>query len=237
MLVSEIEKQPEVVEAALILAELEANGLVEPAIASGWTRSLLTDTTTPDIDVSYVGSVHFESAQTILENALKRIRPSNYSMWDVKGIWNAESAYGVTHTVDNLLLYYVDSIDSVYLAADGKLHDPTGQGFDDAKAKTLRINMYDIERGGVTDSEEINVCLEACRRIVKLGWNPTYESSQRIKSGVVRWSDLSEDKKQYFTGKLAKKYLRDEVMTAQDIYEGFGWGFIFEEADFLARLR
>jgi tRNA nucleotidyltransferase/poly(A) polymerase len=49
----------------------------------------------------------------------------------------------VKHTVDNFLLYYLNSIDSVYLTGDGKLHDPTGFGFEDAQTKTLRINDYD----------------------------------------------------------------------------------------------
>ena len=236
MLVTDIENHTEVREATLVLAELEASGLAEPAIASGWTRSLLTGTSTPDIDVSYVGNVHFEQAQVILINALKRIRPSNINMWDVKGIWNAQTAYGVTHTVDNFLIYYVDSIDSVYLASDGRPHDPTGFGFEDANTKTLRINMYDIEKGTLADHEDINVCLEGCRRITKLGWDPTAESVERIVAGVEKWKRLTDDKKEYFTSKLAKKYRRDEIEYAQGIYEKYGWGFVFKDSDFLAKV-
>ncbi len=236
MHISEIEKLDVIKEATLVLAELEANGLLEPAIASGWTRSLLTDTTTPDIDVSYVGDTHYQQAQHILLHILDKIRPSNAAMWDVKGIWNAQLAYGLTHTVDNFLMYYVDSIDSVYLASDGKLHDPTGYGFKDAQTKTLRINMYDINRGLLADHEDVNVCLEGCRRIVKLGWQPTRESAKRITAGAEKWATLPQDKKDYFTGKLAKKYRRNEITKAQGIYQTYGWGFIFDDEDFLGRV-
>jgi hypothetical protein len=233
----DIQNTPEVKRAALVLAKLEQGGLVEPAIASGWTRSLLTNTTSPDIDVSYVGPVHYKQAQPILGEALRNIDPENAAIWDVGGIWNAQMAYGVTRTVDNFLLYYVDSIDSVYLASDGLLHDPTGHGFADAATRTLRVNMYDVEQGILTDRENVNVCLESCRRMARLGWTPTPESTDRIVDGLGSWQKIGVDDRLYYTKKLAKKYGRSDVAAARPVYERYGWGFVFDEPDFLARVR
>jgi hypothetical protein len=85
MKIVEIEKLPQVVEAAVVLRKLEERGIQEPAIAAGWTRALLTDETTSDIDVSYVGSVHYKDAQVILQQVLDELKPANRETWDVKG--------------------------------------------------------------------------------------------------------------------------------------------------------
>lgn len=219
---------PDVIETAKVLRFLEDHGIKEPAIAAGWTRSLLTNGTTNDIDVSYVGHIHYKEAQKILTKALDMINPSNRSMWDIKGIWNAQTAYGVEHTVDNFMLYYLNSIDSVYLVSDGRLHDPTGFGFDDATTLTLRINDYDLDGRTTTASEEVNVCLENCRRIAKFGWTPTARTVERLKIGPARWSQLTLDEINYFTNKLAAKYSPDERNEAQKTYSNYGWGFIFD---------
>jgi hypothetical protein len=228
MRVTEIEALPAVQEAAAVLVGLEKRGLVEPAVASGWTRAMLTDTTSRDIDVAYVGDIHYEEAQQYLREVLTELGVDP-EPWDIDGIWNAQMSYGVEHTVDNYLLYYVDSIDTVYLASDGKLHDPTGNGFSDAEARILRINEYDRKDGRKpTSYEEVNVCLEGCRRIAQLGWEATPESRQRINEGIVEWSRLSDKEKAYFTRKLASKYEPDKRGEAQPIYHQFGWGFIFD---------
>mgnify|MGYP000872164219 FL=1 len=228
MQVEELENLPEVVETATVLRYLENHGVKEAAIAGGWTRSLLGAGATSDIDVSYVGDIHYEDAQAILRKALKEINPSNIAVWDVKGIWNAQIAYGVEHVVDNYLLYYLNSIDSVYLASDGKLHDPTGFGFDDARTKILRINDYDVANRVTTPSEEVNVCLENCRRIAKFGWTPTDRTIERLRQGTVRWSELTSDEMSYFVNKLAIKYKASERNPAQRVYAEHGWGFIFD---------
>lgn len=228
MRVAEIESLPAVHEAATVLQKLEERGLVEPAIASGWTRAMLTNSTTSDIDVSYVGNVHYEQAQQYLRDVLAELN-INSDPWDINGIWNAQMSYGVEHTVDNYLLYYVNSIDSIYLASDGKLHDPTGMGFSDAQARILRINEYDRMNGRQpTSYEEVNVCLEACRRIALLGWNPTPESIERITEGVANWDNLSNEERAYFTRKLAGKYTPEKRSPAEQIYQKYGWGFIFQ---------
>lgn len=228
MTVSEIENLPEVKEAAEVLRALEKDGIKEPAIAAGWTRSLLTGGATSDIDVSYVGEIHYKKAQDILANALESVNPNNKSMWDVEGIWNAQIAYGVEHTVDNFLLHYLNSVDSVYLTADGKLHDPTGFGFEDAQMKTLRINEYDTDSRTTTPSEEVNVCLENCRRLAKFGWHPTERTVKRIGNGIASWTMLNKKEKDYFINKLKTKYSVKERISAKSVYAEYGWGFIFD---------
>ena len=80
MKVNAIEQPPEVQQAARVLSRLEHFGIKEPGIAAGWTRSLLTSEPTNDIDVPYVGTVHYEEAQNILATALDEINPDNRSM-------------------------------------------------------------------------------------------------------------------------------------------------------------
>lgn len=231
MRVTEIEALLIVREATAVLNGLEERGLIEPAIASGWTRALLTDSNFSDIDVAYVGRVHYKEAQEHLRTVLAELG-IDHEPWDIEGIWNAQMSYGVEHTIDNYLLYYVDSIDSVYLATDGKLHDPTGYGFSDAEARILRINGYDRLNGRKpTPSEEVNVCLEGCRRVTRLGWKATPESRQRINEGVAEWGKLSDEEKSYFFRKLASKYKPEERTEAQIVYRKFGWGFIFDYLD------
>lgn len=228
MRVGDIEKLPEVQASARVLRELEARGVNEAAIAAGWTRTLIAGGNTKDIDVSYVGDIHYEDAQGILAQVLAEVNPPNRDMWDVKGVWNAEIAYGVEHTVDNFLLYYLNSIDSVYLASDGRLHDPTGYGFQDAETKTLRINDYDLGRRMTTASEEVNVCLENCRRLAKFGWTPTDRTVERITEGVPRWLELTDAEKKYFIIKLGNKYSPQERPSVRVVYDLYGWGFVFD---------
>jgi hypothetical protein len=228
MRVTEIEALPAVQEATAVLIGLEARGLVEPAIASGWTRAMLTDTSSSDIDVAYVGDVHYEEAQQHLRDVLAELAV-DAEPWDIEGIWNAQMSYGVEHTVDNYLLYYVDSIDAVYLAADGRLHDPTGHGFSDAEARILRMNEYDRKDGRKpTPSEEVNVCLEGCRRIAALGWQPTDASRTRIVEGVKKWDELEDDEKAYFVRKLTSKFKQPQRLAAKENYDKYGWGFMFD---------
>lgn len=224
-----IESRQDVRQTAEVLRRLAAHGLSEPAIAAGWTRSLIAGGSTTDIDVSYVGDIPYIEARTILRVALDEVQPANRAMWDVEGIWNAQTAYGVTHTIDNFLLYYLNSIDSVYLAADGKLHDPTRHGFEDAAAHVLRMNMYDMQHGRTpTPSEHVNTCLENCRRIAKFGWRPTAKSIERISTSTVYWQQLGEDEQYYFVRKLARKYTPTERAHAQSVYAQYGWGFVFD---------
>jgi hypothetical protein len=225
---TEIEELPEVKEAAKVLAELEKRGIKEPAIGSGWTRGYLTGAPISDIDISYVGEVHYDQAQKILTSVLAELQ-LDPEPWDVEGIWNATLADGSLHTVEHYLKDYVCSIDTVYLAADGQLHDPTGHGFEDAQSKTLRLNDYRPLDNGGTPNQEVYICLEGCRRIAKFGWMPTTESRLRINEGAKLWSKLDTEGRAYFTNRLSKKFTASERVVVKPVYEGLGWGVVFGE--------
>lgn len=228
MKVGDIEALPEVRQATTVLSALEKRGLVEPAIASGWTRAMLTDCNRTDIDVAYVGPVHYNDAQKYLREILDELG-FDPDPWDINGIWNSQMAYGVKHTVEDYLLNYVCSIDSVYLASDGKLHDPTGFGFKDGEAKLLRINEYDRQDGRIpTAFEETYVCIQGCRRIAQHGWRITPASKKRIIEGVSAWSELTDDQRAEFTQNLGKKIPLSARKEAQLSFAKFGWGFIFD---------
>lgn len=144
----------EVREVIEVLSLLEASGLEQAAVASGYTRGLLTEIQPSDIDISYVGDIHYKKAQEILRLVIKKIGYEDRD-WDIDGIWNVTMAYKGFNTVEqNYLAYYVDSIDSVYLRSDGALIDPTGYGFNDALTKTLRMNAI-INNGHQYDNTEI----------------------------------------------------------------------------------
>jgi hypothetical protein len=229
--VAKIEKRKEIKEASLVLKRLEEKGLKEPAIASGWIRGWLTGIAPSDIDIAYVGDVHFEEAQKYLQEILDSLNIDK-TPWDIKGIWNAQLEYPeITTTERNYLLFYVDSIDSVYLASDGKLHDTTGYGFEDAKHKVLRMNDFTKMDFVYRDSKLVYLCLEGCRRVAKFGWTPTEQSIKLIKDGLSLWSKLSESTKKYFIEhKIIAKYQKEEFLKYQAVYNTFGWGFIFDEA-------
>jgi hypothetical protein len=222
---SEIEKLAEVKEAVQVLKGLEKRGLQQPAIAGGWIRSFLTDLPPSDIDVLYVGPVHYHEAQDRLSDILAKLS-INPIDWDIKGIWNAELAWQLSSVNQSILIYYVSSIDSVYLTSDGKLHDPTGHGYADALTKTLRINDY-VDRP-ITPGSWVNTYLEGCRRIVKFGWQPTERSTELIKQGALYWEKLTEESRQKFYHRLEKKYLPRERKSARQVYEKYGWGFVFD---------
>jgi hypothetical protein len=222
-----IEQLPEVQLASRVLRTLEEQGLSQPAIASGWIRGYLVDLEPSDIDVCYVGNVHFEQAQAALSQALEQLQidPEN---WDIKGIWNAEIANPLITSIEqHLLRDYVCSIDSVYLAADGQLHDTTGHGFADAQSRILRLN--DLETGPARSAKaKAYIFLEACRRMAKFGWEPTPETIERIRGGAILWEQLSSEAKDYLTSRLRKKYSLSEYRAAQEVYERYGWGFVFD---------
>jgi hypothetical protein len=224
---AEIESLPEVIQAVEVLKHLEEGGLNEVAIASGWTRGFLTNTTPTDIDIAYVGSVHFSEAQVLLKSILAKLA-INPDAWDIAGIWNAQLAKPyITSIRDHFLRDYVCSIDSVYLASDGKLHDATGFGFHDAANKVLRINPL-IVNPPYTPRELVYIYLESCRRITRFGWSPTEDGAQTIRQGTALWQQLSPDDRAYFLTRITKKYTPNEYDYSRSIYDQYGWGFVFD---------
>lgn len=227
----QIESQPEVVQVAGVLAELEEKGLKQVCIASGWTRGWLIDSARSDIDIAYVGDIHYTQAQRLLLEAIQKHKVEHLD-WDLEGIWNAELACPeITTTRQHYLVHYVCSIDSVYLASDGKLHDATGFGFEDAANKVLRMNDFEQIDFNYQPVNIVYLCLEGCRRIAKFGWTPTSRSVELIRKGLPLWSELSAAEREYFyTKKIVKKFPPEDWQGLKSVYDQLGWGFIFEES-------
>lgn len=60
-----IESRPDIRQTAEVLRRLADLKLSEPAIATGWTRSLISGGSMTDIDVPYVGGAPYIEARTI----------------------------------------------------------------------------------------------------------------------------------------------------------------------------
>lgn len=226
----EIEIQEPIRTATEVLKRLEVIGLKEPAIAGGWIRGWLTGMTPTDIDVAYVGDIDFNKAQMYLVAILDQLGLDK-SPWDIKGIWNAQMENSlITSTEMNYHLFYVDSIDSVCLKSDGKLHDITGHGFSDAQEKILRMNDFTKYNFPYSDSKIIWLCLEGIRRIAKFGWIPTERSGELIQIGLPKWKHLSSKSKEYFMRRMNEKYTPPEMQMVRDIYSNYGWDFILDLA-------
>lgn len=227
--VRQIENQPEVKQATVVLKRLEDQGLEIPSIASGWIRGWLTNIQPSDVDVQYAGKIPREEASKILLRTLTNLGmdPSN---WDIEGIWNTEIWRGLIPR-DYYLAFFVNSIDSVYLASDGKLHDSTGFGFEDAKNKILRMNDFIKRNYNHTDLDIVYVCLRGCERMAKHGWRPTQRSVTLLSSGVERWEKLDSDQQKYLLQHyILDKHKPENFNNAKRIYEKYGWGFVFDAA-------
>ena len=228
----QIEADKEVIAVSKVLKQLEQRGLKEPCIASGWTRAWLTDTVKSDIDIAYVGKIDYDIAKKFLKEIINK-EQLMYLNWDINGIWNAEIACPVIKTTKlHYLIYYVCSIDSVYLASDGQLYDPTGYGFQDAENKILRMHDFQKIDFNYLPVDIVYFCLEGCRRIAKFGWAPTERSNELILFGTKLWKKLSKTDKEYFyQKKIIKKFNKEEWASLSDKYNEYHWGFIFDETE------
>lgn len=219
----QIIQQPEVIAAAQVLARLEQLGLQEPAIASGWTRGWLMDYNRSDIDIAYVGDMPYQHAQQLFPQVITELGLEHMD-WDAEGIWNAQQEDPViTSTARNYILYYVCSIDCVYLASDGQLHDLTGYGFTDAEQGILRMNDFTNMNFDYKPSKLVYLAMEGCRRMLKFGWRPTDESIDLIRLGASYWEMLQDHERQYFYRKLLKKYQPDELTALMPQFAQLGW--------------
>lgn len=227
--IKDVEEKPEVIEVTKVLRELEKQGLLEPSVASGWTRGWITGIPPSDIDIQYSGKISREDAQKILLETLETMKISKDN-WDVAGMWNTERAKGMT-PAQYYLVFFVDSIDSCYLAADGRFHDPTGFGFEDARAKVLRMNDFKISSYPYTDEDIVYLCLRGCERIAKHGWIPTERSVELLSGAVSRWQNLAAARHEFLIRDyILAKHKRENFEKARNVYAKYGWGFVFDEA-------
>lgn len=228
--ITKIQNEPEVILVSQILKELEALGVEQACVASGWIRGWLTDSPRSDIDIAYIGKVHFSEAQSHLQKLVEKYNAEHLD-WDLKGIWNAQiESPQIKSTQHNYLVNYVCSIDSVYLASDGMLHDPTGYGVEDALNGVLRMNDYEEIDYKYKDRTIVYLALEGCRRIAKFNWKPTERTIELIKNASDKWLNLNKKEKEYFYKRISKKFPSSQWERVRPAYDEFGWGFIFDQA-------
>ena len=123
-----------------VLRALQQRGLAQPAVASGFTRTLLLGLPPTDIDIHYVGAVPTAVAIHWLAEILTECGLSGE--WD---IWNLqEHDARITTTTFGYLAHFVSTIDCVYLAPDGLLYDLTGRGAADAHARILSLTHLTV---------------------------------------------------------------------------------------------
>lgn len=215
---------PSVRQATEVLGRLEDTGLTEPVINSSFVRGVLVDLPTHDVDVAYVGSVDFTRARVSLTNVLANLG-LEATAWDMC-IWNAQLAHGVTSSEQYCLEHGITSVDSVYLASDGRLHDPTGHGFEDAKEGVLRFNeqVYAVQ---LSPAELVRACLEGCRRIIQYNWSPTPETRSKISEGVAFWDGLDQKSRDYLQRRFQAKYRDVDRERVKQVHEALGWGGLF----------
>lgn len=225
MLKEEIESHPDIKSVVTVLRALETKGLENPTVASGFIRGFLVDTPPTDIDIKYTGTIKRAEAPQILRQTLTEllVDPSNY---DIEGIWNFEEQLGITDTDAYLMFTYVTSIDSVYLAVDGGLHDPTGFGFEDAQTRRLRMNDFTKKQfKPYTDEEICYLCLRGCERIARNGWLPDEHSIELITGHTAKWDNLPPDRQTFLAHDyIYSKFTTSQLSQARIIYQSFGWG-------------
>lgn len=228
MSVEEIESKPDVREVASVLQQLSLRGLEKPSVASGYVRGWITGTTPTDIDIQYAGKVPMKQAQRILIEVLDE-RGVDKTRYDLRGIWNVKEWRGVETPEQYYKLFFINSIDSVYLAADGKLHDTIGFGLSDAREGVLRMNDFTKAKFPYTDEDIVYLCMRGCERVARYGWKPTKQSADLICGETARWGKLSSDRQEFLVRDyILAKFPKVRLSFAQDIYEKFGWGFVFD---------
>jgi hypothetical protein len=225
--VSSIEAKTEVKMATKVLIQLSKKGLNNPCIASGWIRGWITKTQPTDIDIQFSGPIPRIKAPKILEQTLTQLKLDK-SNWDIKGIWNIQEWSGIENIEEYYRLFFVDSIDSIYLASDGKLHDPTGHGIADAANKILRMNDFAKATFPYRDEDIVYLCLRGCEKVARNHWKPTPNSIKLIEKETYRWEKLSPERQKFLvTDYLIGKFKPEKLGKAKKIYSKFGWGFVF----------
>lgn len=213
---------------AAVLARLAAQGLRGPAVASGFTRGILLSAAPTDIDIHYVGDVPTATAERWLAAARTELGLAG-GEWD---IWNfQEHDPLITTTAYGYHAHFVSTIDCVYLAADGALHDLTGRGAADAQAHVLHFSHLDVTDYPYTAGQLCYLYLEGCRRVFQYGLTPTAASAAALRANAGLWARCPAPDQAYLHRRLRKKLHPAQRDAARAIYASFGWDAIFDEDD------
>jgi hypothetical protein len=224
----EVERDARLAPVAAVLARLAARGLREPAVASGFTRCIVLGAPPTDIDIHYVGEVPTATAEGWLAEARVDLGLAD-GEWD---IWNfQEHDPLITTTAYGYHVHFVSTIDCIYLAADGALHDLTGRGVADARARRMHFSHLDVTDYPYTAGQLCYLYLEGCRRIAQYGLTSTAASAAALRENADLWARCPAPDQDYLRRRLRYKLTPDQRDAARTVYASFGWDAIFDEDD------
>lgn len=224
---AELAARPDVQAVATVLRALQARGVEDPAVASGFTRSLLLATPPTDVDIHYTGAIPTATAEKWLAEIL--VEQGLGGEWD---IWNfTEHDPRITSRDFGYLAHFVSTIDCVYLGPAGVLHDLTGHGVSDARTRTLAFPHLAVVGYPYSAGQLCYLLLEGCRRIAlhNLKPNPSADRALRESSGL--WQAALPADRAYLRDRLRSKLTPEQRHLARPRYAQFGWDHIFAEED------
>jgi hypothetical protein len=221
----ELAARPQVRAVTGVLRALQDRGLRDPAVASGFTRTLLLGVPQTDIDIHYVGDVPTATAERWLEAILAERELSG--AWD---IWNfQEHDPQITTTTYGYLVHFVSTIDCIYLASDGRLFDLTGRGASDARSRTLSLTHLTVQGYTWSAGQLCYLYLEGCRRIFLYGLTPTAASAEALHRDAGLWHACANEDRQYLRRRLREKLTAEQRAVARPLYASFGWDAVFDD--------
>ncbi len=209
---------------AVVLTRLAARGLGDPAVASGFVRCHLLGVPPTDIDIHYVGVVPTATAEGWLRDAIAETGGAD-GEWD---IWNfTEHDPRITTTAYGYRAHFVSTIDCVYLAVDGMLHDLTGRGVADADQRTLEFTHLAVADYPYTPGQLCYLYLEGCRRMFLYGLSPTPASAQALHASAGLWRQAAPADRRYLRDRVRHKLTPAQCRAALPLYARYGWDAVF----------
>jgi hypothetical protein len=219
-------RDPRLQRAARILARLRERGLIDPAVASGFTRGVLLDAPPTDVDIHYVGDVPTATAEMWLVEELRAAEIQD-GEWD---IWNfQEHDPLITQIAYGYLVHFASTIDCIHLGADGALHDVTGRGVADARARRMHLGHLAVTDYPYKVGQLCYMYLEGCRRVFQYGLTATDESAASLRANADLWGRCPEPDRIYLCERLREKVPAAQRAAARPCYAAFGWDSIFDE--------
>ena len=220
----QIAQMPAMQQVAAILAGLRDRGLQEPAVASGFIRSHVMGVPPTDVDIHYVGTVPTKTAEQWLAELLTAGNITNRS-WD---IWNfTEHDPRITTTEFGYRAHFVSTIDCIYLAPDGALHDLTNRGVVDARTHTLEFCHLGVTNYRFEIGQLCYIYLEGCRRMFLHDLHPTPTSALALRNSASLWQRCPAVDRAALHKRLHEKLDAAQRAAAQPIYASYGWDAIF----------
>lgn len=224
---AELAELPQAQAVTRVLCALQARGVGDPAVASGFTRSLLMGTPPTDVDIHYTGAIPTAMAEVWLAEILAKQRLDGE--WD---IWNfTEHDPHITTRDFGYLAHFVSTIDCVYLGPDSTFHDLTGRGASDARERVLAFPHLTVVGYPYSAGQLCYLYLEGCRRIVLHDLTPTPTAARALCEASGLWRAALPADRAYLRARVRDKLTLVQRQMARPRYARFGWDLVFDDED------